>query len=59
MSTHLVCEIDAEDLLLHGAELHSDNQFSFGRHVLKHISFESPEHVWAEHVVQFLNLVLF
>lgn len=45
--------------LLHGAELHSDDQLSFGWHVLKHVSFESPEHVWAEQVVQFLDLVLF
>lgn len=45
--------------LLHGAELNSYDQLSFGRHVLKHVGFESPQHVWSEQVVQFLNLVLF
>ncbi len=40
--------------LLHGAELDSDDELCFGRHVLEHVSFESPEHVWSEHVVKFL-----
>ena len=45
-------------LLLHGAELHSDNQLCLCRHVLEHVSFQPPEHVGAEQVVELLDLVL-
>lgn len=45
-------------LLLHGAELHSDNQLCLCRHVLEDISFQPSEHVRAEQVVELLDLVL-
>lgn len=44
--------------LLHGAEFDSDDELGFGRHVLEHVSFESPEHVWSQHVVKLFDLVL-
>lgn len=43
--------------LLHGAQLHSDNEFSLRWHVLENISFETPQHVWAQHVMQLLDLI--
>lgn len=45
-------------VLLHGTELNSHDEFRFWGHVFEDISFESSEHVWTQHVVQFLNLVL-
>ena len=45
--------------LLHGAELHSDNEFSLGGHVFEDISLQSPQHVGSQHVVELLDLVLF
>ncbi len=45
-------------LLLHGAELHSDNQLCLCRHVLEDISFQPSEHMRAEQVVELLDLVL-
>lgn len=44
--------------LLHGAELDSDDELGFGRHVLEHVCFESPEHVRSQHVVKLFDLVL-
>lgn len=46
------------DSLLHGAELYSDNELSLRGHVFEHISLQPPEHVWAQHVMQLLDLVL-
>lgn len=45
-------------LLLHGTELHSNNQFCLRRHVLEDISFQPSEHVRAKQVMELLDLVL-
>lgn len=45
-------------LLLHGAELHPDNQLCLRRHVLEDISFQPSEHVGAQQVMKLLDLVL-
>lgn len=45
--------------LLHGTEFYTDDELSLGGHVLEHISFESSEHVWSQHVMEFLYLVFF
>lgn len=44
--------------LLHGAELHPDNELRLRRHVLEDVSLQPPEHVRAQQVVELLNLVL-
>lgn len=45
--------------LLHGAQLHSNNELCLGWHVLKDISLEPPQHMWPQQIMQFLNLVFF
>lgn len=45
-------------LLLHGAELHPDNQLCLRRHVLEDVSFQPSEHVGAQQVMKLLDLVL-
>lgn len=45
--------------LLHLAQLHTDDQLGLGRHVLKHISLEPPQHVRSQQVMQLLNLIFF
>ena len=45
--------------LLHGAELHSDDELSLGGHVLEHVCLQSPQHVGSQHVMELLDLVLF
>lgn len=49
--------VSPSDSLLHRAQLHTHNQLCFGGHILEHISFESPQHVRPQHVMQFFNLV--
>lgn len=44
--------------LLHGAELHSDDELSLGGHVLKDVGFQPPQHVRTQHVVELLDLIL-
>lgn len=44
--------------LLHGAELHPDDQLRLCRHVLEDVSLQPPEHVRAQQVVKLFNLVL-
>lgn len=46
-------------ILLHGTQLHSDNQLSLGRHVLEDVGLQSPQHVRPQKVMELLNLVLF
>lgn len=46
-------------LLLHGAKLHSDNQLCLCRHILEDISFQPPEHVRSQQVVELFDLILF
>lgn len=46
-------------LLLHGTELHSDNELCLRRHVLEDVSFQPPEHVRSKEVMELLDLVLF
>lgn len=46
------------DILLHGTELHPDDQLRLCRHVLEDVGFQPPEHVWAQQVVELLDLVL-
>lgn len=46
-------------ILLHGTQLHSDNQLSLGGHVLEDVGLQSPQHVRPQKVVELLNLVLF
>lgn len=48
----------SHDSLLHGAELHSDDELCLGGHVLEDVGLQPPEHVWTQHVVQLLDLVL-
>lgn len=45
--------------LLHGAQLHANDELCFGWHVLKDICLEPPQHVWPQQVMKFLNLVFF
>lgn len=45
-------------LLLHGAELHPHNQLCLRRHVLEDVGFQPSEHVGAQQVMKFLDLVL-
>lgn len=47
------------DSLLHGAELHSDDELGLGGHVFEDVGLQSPEHVWTQHVVQLLDLIFF
>lgn len=44
--------------LLHGAELHPDNELRLRRHVLEDVSLQPPEHVRAQQVMELFNLVL-
>lgn len=44
--------------LLHGAELHPDDQLRLCRHVLEDVSLQPPEHVRAQQVMKLFNLVL-
>ena len=46
-------------LLLHGAELHTDDELRFGRHVLEDVSLQPPQHVRPQQVMELLDLVLF
>ena len=46
-------------LLLHGAELHPDDELCLGGHVFEHVGLQPPQHVGAQHVVELLDLVLF
>lgn len=46
-------------LLLHGTQLHSDNQLGLGGHVLEDVGLQSPQHVRPQKVMELLNLVLF
>lgn len=46
-------------VLLHWAQLNSNNELSLGGHVFENISLQPPEHVWSQHVMQLLDLVLF
>lgn len=46
-------------LLLHGTQLHSDNQLGLGGHVLEDVGLQSPQHVRTQKVMELLNLVLF
>lgn len=50
--------LQGENSLLHLAQLHPDNQLRLGRHVLKHIGLQPPEHVRSQKVMKFLDLVL-
>lgn len=45
--------------LLHRAQLHAHNQLCLGWHILEDVSFEPPQHMRPQHVVEFFNLVLF
>lgn len=45
-------------ILLHRAQLHSDNQLGLGRHVLEDVSLQPPQHVRSQQVVELLDLVL-
>ena len=45
--------------LLHGAELHPDDELRLGGHVFEDVRLQPPEHVGSQHVVQLLDLVLF
>lgn len=44
--------------LLHGAELHPDDELRLGGHVLEDVRLQPPEHVGAQQVVKLLDLVL-
>lgn len=45
-------------LLLHGAQLHSDDELGLGGHVLEHVGLQPPQHVRPQQVVELLDLVL-
>lgn len=45
-------------LLLHRAQLHSDNQLGLGRHVLEDVSLQPSQHVRPQQIVELLDLVL-
>lgn len=45
-------------VLLHRAQLHSDNQLGLGGHVLEDIGLQPPQHVRPQQVVELLDLVL-
>lgn len=45
--------------LLHGTQLHANDELCLGRHVLKDISLEPPKHMWPQQIMQFFNLVFF
>lgn len=45
--------------LLHGTQLHSNNELCLSWHVLKDISLEPPQHMWPQQIMQFFNLVFF
>lgn len=45
-------------LLLHGAQLHPDDQLRLGGHVLEDVSLQPPQHVRPQEVVKLLDLVL-
>lgn len=46
------------DKLLHGAEFHSNNQFSFGRNIFQDVLFEPAKEMWSEQLVKLLHLIL-
>lgn len=46
-------------VLLHGTQLHSDDQLGLGGHVLEDVGLQPPQHVRPQKVVELLNLVLF
>ena len=48
----------AHHLLLHGAELHPDDELRLGGHVLEDVGLQPPQHVGPQHVVELLDLVL-
>lgn len=45
-------------ILLHGAQLHPDNQLGLGGHVLEDVGLQPPQHVRPQEVVKLLDLVL-
>ena len=45
-------------VLLHRAQLHSDNQLGLGGHVLEDVGLQPPQHVGPQQVVELLDLVL-
>lgn len=45
-------------VLLHRAQLHSDNQLGLGGHVLEDVGLQPPQHVRSQQVVELLDLVL-
>jgi len=52
-----VC-VSRPHLLLHGAELHADDELRLGGHVLEDVGLEPAQHVGPQHVVELLDLVL-
>lgn len=53
----LTARLSLRHSLLHLTQLHSDNQLCLRRHVLEHVSFEPPKHVWPQQVMQLFYLV--
>lgn len=47
-----------DNLLLHGAELHPDDELALAGHALEHVSLETTQEMGAQHVVQFTHLVV-
>jgi len=47
-----------DNLLLHGAELHADNELALAGHAFEHVSLETAQEMGAQHVVQFTHLVV-
>lgn len=45
-------------ILLHRAQLHSDNQLGLGGHVLEDVGLQSAQHVRPQQVMELLDLVL-
>lgn len=45
-------------VLLHGAQLHPDDQLGLGGHVLEDVGLQPPQHVRPQQVVELLDLVL-
>lgn len=46
-------------LLLHGAQLHSDDQLGLGGHVFEDVGLQSSQHVRPQQIVELFDLVLF